>query len=247
MSDARALRLERSAGDAHAAIPLVHGMRAGISLEPAGDMALSRRDALPWRARFISARGLDPDLLFAVRQVHSRTVLVVDGQDPGDLLGREADGMVTARADAVLSITVADCLPIFIADRASGAFGLVHSGWKGTGIAREAIGIMRARFGTRPEDISVAIGPGIGPCCYRVPEERAAVFAGEHGSGSVVRGADGTPRLDLRRANTGLLRGAGVEDVRVVEECTCCGAGFGSFRRQGPQGYTLMLAYLCRA
>jgi copper oxidase (laccase) domain-containing protein len=107
----------------------------------------------------------------------------------------------------------------------------------------EAIGLMRARFGARPEDLSVAIGPGIGPCCYRVPEDRAAAFAREHGPGSVARGDDGTPRLDLRRANVGLLRGAGVGDVRVVAECTCCAAGFGSFRRQGPQGYTLMIAY----
>ena len=67
-------------------------------------------------------------------------------------------------------------LPIFLVDPVTGAFGLVHSGWKGTGIVHAALESMMAAFGTDPRDVSVTIGPGIGPCCYRVPEERARVF-----------------------------------------------------------------------
>jgi polyphenol oxidase len=215
---------------------------AGISLAAAGDMALSRRFSHPFRPRLFSALGIPPEKAFAVHQVHSRSVIVLDDQRPEELAGVEADGMITDRPDAMLTVTVADCLPIFLADRTTGAFGLVHSGWKGTGIVQEAVRLMGDVFRSQPSDISAAIGPGIGSCCYRVPEERAAGFAAQFGALAVVRGDEGRPRLDLRRANIDLLREAGVSDISVVTDCTCCTPTLGSFRRQGAADFTLMLA-----
>src|SRR5512139_1097526 len=101
------------------------GPRAGISLAAAGDMALDRRDSLPWRARLFAALGVEPSRVRCVRQVHSRTVVRMDGSEPSGPPFVEADGMVTDRADLLLTVTVADCLPIFLADRRRGAFALV--------------------------------------------------------------------------------------------------------------------------
>ena len=220
--------------------------RAGISLARAGDMALSRRFSLPCRDRLLADLGIGREPVFAVRQVHSKEVLVVDGEEPDAIAGLEADGMVTARPDALLTVTVADCLPLFIVDRATGAFGLVHSGWKGTGIVLQAMRLLQERFGTRAADVSVTVGPGIGPCCYDVPDERAAGFAAQFGAEAVVRGSDGKPRLDLRSANVSLLQKAGVGEITVVTDCTSCSPALGSFRRQGPNSFTLMLAYIGR-
>jgi len=222
------------------------GLRAVISLERAGNMALSRRRDLPWRAGLCSLLGLEEERVLGLRQVHSQRVVVVDGGQNEALAAEEADGMITDRPDAVLSATVADCLPIFLHDAASGAFGLVHSGWKGTGIVVKALRAMRDRYGTRAQDVAVTIGPGIGPCCYRVPEERADLFARQFGAETVVRNQDGAPSLDLRAANLALLREAGVTAVTVVEDCTGCSEALGSFRRQGPAHYTLMLSCIGR-
>src|SRR5208282_55516 len=134
-------------------------------------------------------------------------------QEPEALAAEEADGMITDRPDAVLSATVADCLPIFLRDTVNGAFGLVHSGWKGTGIVISALRAMHDKYGTPAADVAVTIGPGIGPCCYHVPEERAELFSRQFGGAALVRNHDGTPSLDLREANLGLLRDAGVEAV----------------------------------
>lgn len=220
--------------------------RAGISLLHAGDMGLARRASDPSYGRLLASLGVEPDRARSLTQVHSRSVLVVDGQTPAATAAFPADGMVTIRPDILLTATVADCLPIFLADRVSGAFAIVHSGWKGTGIALEAIRIMTDRFGARARDIAVAIGPGIGPCCYTVPRERYEEFRERFGPGAVVEasGARDGYRLDLRRANVALLAAEGVRDIAVVEECTCCSPRLASFRREGAGSFTRMLAFI---
>jgi YfiH family protein len=225
-------------------IPLDGGPRAGISLARAGDMDLAKRDSLPWRARLFTALGVEPDRVRCVRQVHSPTVVRIDGSESPDGPFVDADGMVTDRPDLLLSVTVADCLPIWLADRRTGAFGLVHSGWKGTGIVVEAIRLLRAAYGTRIADLAVTIGPGIGPCCYTVPAGRHEEFGTRFGPRAAPRGPDGSFRLDLRAANVSMLEREGLEQVAVVRDCTSCNPLLGSFRRQGPAAFTRMLAFV---
>ena len=240
--------LSPAPGADSAPLPVGPGFRAGLSLAAAGDMALSRRAAAPYHAAYLARHGAPPLVPCALRQVHSRQVICIDAADGPGTGGAglvEADGMVTARDDLLLTVTVADCLPLILVDMATGAFGLVHSGWKGTGIVVEAIRLMGERFGTRARDLRVTIGPGIGPCCYTVPRDRADGFAASFGASSVV--GEERPRLDLRAANVTLLQRAGVRDITVVRECTSCTPSLGSFRRQGPEAYTLMLAWVGRS
>ena len=152
--------------------------------------------------------------------------------------------MVSDRPDLLLTVTVADCLPIFLADPRTGAFGLVHSGWKGTGIVVEAVRAMTRAFGSRAADIAVTIGPGIGPCCYAVPAERHERFRADFGGRAVQRGLDGSFRLDLRAANAALLEREGIGqrlDRRGLHRrATRCWARSGG---KGP-GFTRMLAFI---
>jgi hypothetical protein len=205
-------------------------------------MGLARRDLDPSHARFLASLGVAQSRARSVRQVHSRTVVLADGQPAGELAAAEADGMVTRREDLLLTVTVADCLPVFLHDTGTGAFAVLHSGWKGTGIVGEALRLMAEAFGTRPRDVAAALGPGIGACCYEVPAERCEEFRARFGPGAVRE----PRRLDLRAANVALLEAAGVGGVSVVEECTCCSPRLGSFRRQGTGGFTRMLAFIGR-
>lgn len=252
MTEIRRVRMQYLAADMVCEIPLgdrssaADGLRAVISLARAGNMALSRRRDLPWRKSLFSLLGMEEERVFGLRQVHSQKVVVLDRQEPEELAAVEADGLITNRPGVVLSATMADCLPIFLKDTANGVFGLVHSGWKGTGIVSGALRAMQNGYGTLPQNVAVTIGPGIGPCCYRVPEERAELFSRQFGAAAVVRNGDGTPSLDLREANLGLLRDAGVQTVTVVEDCTSCSEALGSFRRQGPASYSLMLSCIGR-
>ena len=249
---ARTFSLAYGLEDSFAWIPLgkgagraaSRGIRAGLSLARAGDMSLSRRSE-PWRDRLMSRLGAAPRSVFSLHQVHSRNVLVIDLQEPESLASLEGDGMVSSRPDALLTVTVADCLPIFLVDAARGTFGIVHSGWKGTGIVREALRLMAKEFGTQASAVSAVLGPCIGTCCYRVQHSRYERFRADFGERAVKRG-DGPDdyRLDLRAANVELLSQAGVTDISVASDCTSCSPALGSFRREGPETFTRMLAFI---
>lgn len=238
-------------------LPGAGAPKAAMSLAAAGDMGFGDDGNRSRRDGWLRTQGFDPRRSAAVDLVHSR--IVMEANTLRDVYGpdgirREADGLVTAgrpgaapsafsdeaRVDSLV-ITVADCMPIFLYDQGTGAYGLLHSGWKGTGILAEAVSLMRRRYGTRPADLAVAFGPRIGACCYVVDEARAALFSAEFGAAAVVR-TDGKPRLDLVAANTALAEDLGLGSVRLVEGCTSCDHGFGSFRRQGAGRFTRMAA-----
>jgi len=213
------------------------GITCGISSRFSGDMKYSGQNRA--RLDLASGLGLDPSRVYGLQQIHSRTVLVVDRHNPPAV---PADGMVCRDKSITLSVTAADCLPVYLLDTESGAFGLVHSGWKGTGIALEALRLMRENWRTRPQAIAAVLGPCIDSCCYKVDPARAAAFEGEFGAEGVRRTPSGDCYLDLKAANIRLLSGAGVRNIAVCNDCTFTDERLGSFRREGEQNYTRMAA-----
>jgi len=106
-----------------------------------------------------------------------------------------------------------------------------------------AVRALAREFGARPEDLRIALGPAIGPCCFEVGEEVVAafgaLFSDARGRGVVLpspRGAPGKAHVDLKAANRLLLERAGVspEAIDAGPECTHCDrTRFFSFRRDG--------------
>jgi YfiH family protein len=113
--------------------------------------------------------------LITVRQIHSNLVLRA-GAAPSKPV--KADGLITDEPGLLLSVMTADCIPILIADRRRRVVGAFHAGWRGTvqRIVECGVGRMRLEFGSRPEDLIAAIGPGNSACCYSVGEEVQAAF-----------------------------------------------------------------------
>ncbi|MDR0629148.1 MAG: polyphenol oxidase family protein [Treponema sp.] len=217
-------------------------LACAISSRAAGTMRLQAPEGSLHRHRLYRSLGLDPMQVFTCTQVHSQEVLVLEPESLRE--GPQADGMISGDPQGCLAITVADCLPVYLYDTESGGFGLVHSGWKGTGIALKALQLMEARWHTRPEAVAAVLGPCIGACCYRVDAERARAFDHEFGGplgayplGPVVKGA----ALDLQAANARLLVNAGVRHIAWCRDCTFTDERLGSFRREGPS-YTAMAA-----
>lgn len=213
---------------------------AFLSLRAAGTMTFSWELPNPARAAFFGSMEIAPGSVLAIELLHSRDM--VFAESPADIVaGTGSDGVITRNRRLVPAITVADCMPIWIHDPVSGAFGVLHSGWKGTGILGSAAALLRERFGTNPESLYVIFGPCIGSCCYRVDWERADFFRNAFGNRAVVESAQG-PKLDLLGANLGIAERLGIERLAYVDACTSCDPRFGSYRREGPDDFTRMVA-----
>jgi len=175
------------------------------------------RVAENWR-RLERASGL----AFArVQQVHgARVVRAVLPGAPRE----EADAVISATEGVAACVSVADCVPILLADPATGAVAAVHAGWRGT-LARAAgaaVAALARDGGAAAADLVAAVGPSIGPCCYVVSEDLLARFERELGSAAVA--APERLKLDLWRANARVLVEAGVREdrIEIVGRCTSC-------------------------
>jgi YfiH family protein len=187
--------------------------------------------------------------LVRLRQIHSDLVHTVDHVPEQPLTG---DGLLTAAPHLLLAVQTADCLPVLLVDREHKAVGAFHAGWRGTlaRIVEKGVGMMRLNFGSKPEQLSAAIGPGIGACCYSVGEEVRGKFDAQFAyarqlfrekteSGSVQEkypllfltarapghgDAGRTIYLDLREANRRQLLAVGMRpvNIHVLDLCTAC-------------------------
>lgn len=202
---------------------------AAMSHRDDGDMKVKREiDGDPIvignKERFLTKLGMQPHEIIRPQLVHGRTVQIVGPHDAGMIVS-QTDGLVTREANCYLSITVADCLPIFLYDPEHGIIGLLHAGWRGLdeGIITEGIRVIH-EAGGNPEAIRAGIGPGIGPCHYEVDQERAARFR-ERTPEAIVSNND-SYFLNLPLIASVELQSAGVlpEHVETHPDCTYCNA-----------------------
>lgn len=116
--------------------------------------------------------------LVTLRQIHSSLVRRVTASDAAERPIWKGDGLMTCEPGLMLAIQTADCIPVLIVDRKRRAVAAFHAGWRGTlkRIVENGVGRMRLEFGSEPEDMVAAIGPGIGQCCYAVGEEVRSEF-----------------------------------------------------------------------
>ena len=201
--------------------------------------------------------------LVTLRQIHS-SVLVFAGPDAADRRSK-GDGLMTDRPGILLGVQTADCTPVLVADRRRKVVAAFHAGWRGTAkrIVESGIGRMRLEFGSRPEDLIAAVGPGMGACCYQVGEELLSEFESQFVYGRELfhevydsdpvkakypmlfmtqRAPGHSPmgpslHLDVAEANRRQLLDAGLKPsaIRMTGGCTSCHREL-FFSHRGSQG-----------
>jgi hypothetical protein len=201
--------------------------------------------------RIALAMGIRAHAIVRLRQVHGTRVVALQR---GAAFPPEApdwnvgDIAVSDHPGVAPCVKVADCVPILIADARTGAVAAVHAGWRGTaaGAAPAAVAALAERAGSTPADLVAAIGPSIGPCCYRVGQDVLDAFQAScrwnggheawfsekplieprHGVPGIDPAAKGGASffLDTWTANADQMRAAGVppSQIHLSRLCTSC-------------------------
>lgn len=193
--------------------------------------------------RIAGAMGCDVKKMVRSQLCHGTKVHEVQEEDFGvGALAKSTlldyDGLITNIPGVTLVATFADCVPLYFIDEVHQAIGLAHSGWRGTvdRIAWSMLEAMQKAYGTKSEEVRIAIGPCICGECYEVGSELKDAFSKKF-SGTIetetgilfdeICKRSKNPekyQLDLRLANMQSFIKAGVprEQIEVSDICTCC-------------------------
>ncbi len=224
---------------------LVHGFfgrRGGVSRGTFAELNVSRRvgddpESVDRNWRRVTAVTGGALRFVTMRQVHGTEITVVDEPEHA---GGDADALVTRARGVALSVLTADCVPMLWVAATAAVIAATHAGWRGTlaGIAARTLHCLQGEFGVEPADVSVALGPAIGACCYEIDSEIVDQLQHRWGAmpDAVRRAGAAKSMLDLRAANTAILTRLGVPESRItaIGPCTRCAAKqYFSYRAAG--------------
>jgi YfiH family protein len=196
--------------------------------------------------RLAQGVGYDAGRLFEASQVHGAAVLEACGE-PAALWAQSADALVARAAGDAVGVRTADCVPLLVGDRATGAVAAIHAGWRG--VVQGVVPAALAALGGRAP--IVAIGPHIRGAAFEVgPEVADAIHRAAGVDVRVGASPAGKPLVDLARAVRAQLTRAGIapEHVDDVGGCTLSEpARFFSFRRDGARSGRHLSVIVARA
>ncbi|MGD9898329.1 MAG: peptidoglycan editing factor PgeF [Calditrichaceae bacterium] len=225
---------------------LVHGFstrKGGESKPPFDQLNLgfntpdSRTVVQTNRELYFDALEVSEDLLAFPEQVHSSNIQIARG--PG--VFKKTDALVTNLENLFLTVQTADCFPVFIFDPVKKAVGLVHSGWRGTAqnITGKTIDIMRNAFNSHPENLLIAIGPGVQQNCYQVDDDTASNFSPDF----LIADGPGHHKLDVQKAIISQIiqKGVSGKNLEINTACTHCAKDrYFSYRRDRDKSGRMM-------
>lgn len=221
------------------------GVYASLNLRQSGPAPDDPQLVLENYRRFCGAVGADFQGLVLSRQVHQDTVRHVTAADRGKGIhvpaDYTADALVTDEPGLYLTVFSADCIVLLFWAPAAGAVGACHAGWRGTALDLpvKTVTEMVRLFHARPEDIRVAVGAGIGACCFETGDDVPDAMRTAFGSG-----ADAFMRkkekwlVDLKGINAWRLLESGIQapHLDICPLCTACNPGlYWSHRKCGEQ------------
>jgi purine-nucleoside/S-methyl-5'-thioadenosine phosphorylase / adenosine deaminase len=146
-------------------------------------------------------------------QVHGVQVTTAN-TGPGWMQLEGIDGWISTQPGILLTVTIADCVPVYLVAPGRGV-ALLHAGWRGTagGILRAGAERLRAETGSREADIIMHCGVGICGPCYEVGSEVM------QGCGVPTEGA-GPWHIDLRERLVEQAKALGIGLVTTSAWCS---------------------------
>lgn len=220
------------------------GALAVMSEREDGSMKLSEgsSSSLKNRKIFFAKIGIAENRVIAAEIVHGTKVTLVDSSSPEFIPG--ADGLVTKGVNIFLSVTVADCIPVYLYEPEQKIIGILHCGWRGIvgGIIEKAMDTILDMDG-KAENLKIALGPGINSCHFEIQEDVLDRFIGYS---EFVIEREGKIFVDLK----GIMKkqaeafGVKLENIEDSDECTFESDRYFSYRRDKPETVESMVAII---
>ncbi len=215
------------------------------SMKLTGDF-LRDKTSFENRQRFFEKLGIKLSSIVSAGLIHSNNVQIVDIGDAGKIIP-DTDGLITNSKGIFLSITVADCLPVFFYDDENKVIALSHAGWRGLhkNILQITVEKMNKSFGSKPQDILVGIGPSISKCHYEIGKDLKEKF--DLTSREIFVKRKEKTFLDLKKVGEIQLLNVGIkkQNIEISQECTfCMPHKYFSYRRDKPKIVQAMIAVI---
>lgn len=114
--------------------------------------------------------------IFLVHQIHSNKFIYINEKSKFKTKPK-ADAIITDQKNTPIGVLTADCVPILICDERNKLVAAIHAGWKGAykNIIDKVIQFMKKK-GSKPSNITAAIGPAISVKNYEVKEDFKRIF-----------------------------------------------------------------------
>jgi YfiH family protein len=211
----------------------------GISERKNGPM----KHSLENRLLFFKNNNLDNKILVSAGLTHDNKVSIVENINENKVIS-DCDALITNQNTYLLTVTIADCLPIYFYDKNKKVIALAHAGWHGVvlEIAKKVIDKFVDNYNSIPSEIEVFIGPHIKDCHFEVQADVASQFE----SADVVI-KNKKQYINLAQVVTKQLLTSGVlnDNILISSDCThCLSDKYFSYRRDNPLEPETMIAYI---
>lgn len=171
------------------------------------------------RKDFLNRFSIETKAIAYAELTHSNNIRIIRSKSDIGII-ENCDGLITDQKNIFLSVTAADCLPIFLFEPEKEIVGMIHAGWRSLEkeILANAVGKIKELGGT-PDNILIGIGPAICQKHYEVGSEMAEKFANYPDS---IRKEDAKIYLDLKKIAKLQLLGLGIKEnhIEISPDCT---------------------------
>ena len=211
----------------------------GISEKKDGPM----KDSPKNRLLFFKNLNLDNKIIVSAGLVHKNKVLIVNNINKSQPIPN-CDALITDQNKYLLTITVADCLPIYFYDKKKKVIALAHAGWRGlvAEIVKKVVERLINHYHSDLNDLEIFVGPHLQACHFEVKDDVARQFKAP----DLIRN-NKKIYINLSRVAKNQLIQAGVPDanINISHECAyCLDNKYFSYRRDKLEKLETMIAYL---
>lgn len=222
----------------------------GISEKKDGPMKLFGNEAIDTvniknRQIYFANKKISAQDLILAEIVHGTGIQVITDADRGRII-HGIDALVARENNLIISITVADCFPVYFYDPLSKIIAISHAGWRGIidGVIKNTVKTILTYNGFDLSKLLVGIGPGIQKCHFEIKEDILENF--KEYQCSITR-QDNKIFVDLSLIIYEQLRELNIPEnnIEINKDCTFCEKEkYFSYRRDKPEVLEVMIAYI---